>query len=203
MTLTLDQLKKCVPGCKNPQYMVLHLNHYMVSEGLITPLRKAHFLAQVGHESADLNVMTENLNYSADALRRVFGKYFPNSQTAEKYARQPQAIANRVYANRMGNGSEASGDGWLYRGAGLIQLTGKNNHQAFADAVGKPLAGIGDYLRTPQGACQSAAWFWAQNGLNRLADADDIRGITRRINGGYNGLDDRQQRLARAKSVLR
>ena len=202
MEMTLDQLKKCVPLCKNPESLLPHLNHYTTSAGIITPLRQAHFLSQVAHESGSLNTVSENLNYSAEALQKVFKKYFPDSAIAWKYARQPQAIANRVYANRMGNGSEASGDGWKYRGAGLIQLTGKNNHEAFAKAVGKPLEAVGDYLRTPEGAVHSACWFWATNGLNKLADADDVRAVTKRINGGYIGLEDRINKLKICKSVL-
>ncbi len=202
MELTLDQLKQSVPNCEHPEKFLPHLNHYMINEGIITPLRKAHFLSQVAHESSNLNVFTENLNYSATALLNVFGKYFPSREMAEKYARKPIDIANRVYGGRMGNGPEESGDGWRYRGAGLLQLTGKNNHQSFADSVGRPLAGIGDYLRSYEGAVHSAAWFWSMNGLNALADRNDIRGVTRRINGGLNGLQDRQERFQKIMKVL-
>lgn len=202
MELTLDQLEQSVPNCKHPEKFLPHLNHYMINEGIITPLRKAHFLAQVAHESGDLNILTENLNYSASGLIKVFGKYFPGVELATKYARRPEAIANRVYANRMGNGLESSGDGWRYRGAGLIQLTGKNNHKAFADASGKPLEAIGDYLRSYEGAVHSAVWFWTKNGLNKLADQNDIMGITRRINGGYNGLQDRTEKFQRIIKFL-
>ncbi len=202
MELTLDQLKQSVPNCEHPERFLPHLNHYMINEGIITPLRKAHFLAQVAHESGDLNRLTENLNYSATALLNTFRKYFADRETAEKYARRPIDIANRVYGGRMGNGDEASGDGWRYRGAGAIQLTGKNNHKAFAVSVGKPLATVGDYLRSPEGAAHSAAWFWATNGLNKLADQNDLRGITRRINGGFNGLADRQERFQKMLKIL-
>lgn len=202
MEITLEQLKQCVPHCKTPEILLPHLNHYMINEGLVTPIRQAHFLAQVAHESGNLNIVTENLNYSADGLRKVFGKYFPDSKTAERYARQPMWIANRVYAGRMGNGSEASGDGWKYRGAGLIQLTGKNNQQAFANACEKPLEAIGDYLRSPEGSVHSAVWFWATNGLNRIADRNDLRELTRRINGGYNGYEDRRARFNRIFPIL-
>lgn len=202
MELTLEQLKQSVPNCKHPEKLLPHLNHYMINEGIITPLRKAHFLAQVAHESGDLNRLTENLNYSASGLIKVFGKYFPNAELATKYARRPEAIANRVYANRLGNGNESSGDGWRYRGAGLIQLTGANNHRAFAVSVGRPLEGIGDYLRSYEGAVHSAVWFWSVNGLNKLADQNDIRGITRRINGGYNGLADRTDRFRKIIKIF-
>lgn len=202
MEITLEQLKLCVPLCKNPEELLPHLNHYMINEGIITPLRKAHFLAQVAHESGNLNVFSENLNYSAEGLQKVFKKYFPDSALAWKYARQPQAIANRVYANRMGNGPESSGDGWKYRGAGLIQLTGRNNQEAFAKATGKPLEGIGDYLRSSEGAVHSAVWFWSVNGLNKLADANDLYAITKRINGGYNGLQDRAMKFEKMIKIL-
>lgn len=202
MELTLEQLKQSVPNCEHPERFLAHLNHYMINEGIITPLRQAHFLSQVAHESGDLNRLTENLNYSATALLNTFKKYFADQVVAEKYARKPIAIANRVYANRMGNGPEESGDGWRYRGAGLIQLTGKNNHQAFANASGKPLEGIGDYLRSYEGAVHSAVWFWVQNGLNKLADKNDIMGITKRINGGYHGLQDRTDRFRRIIQIL-
>jgi putative chitinase len=124
-----------------------------------TPLREAAFVAQVGHESSQLNAVSENLNYSAEGLARTFPRYFTINE-AQQYARNPERIANRVYANRMGNGDERSGDGWRYRGAGLIQLTGKNNQHAAADYFGIEYSVIGDWLRTPEGAARSAGWFW-------------------------------------------
>lgn len=168
---------------------------------ITTPLREAAFIAQVGHESNHLNAISENLNYSAEGLIRTFPRYFTSSQAAV-YARNPEKIANRVYANRMGNGPEESGEGWRYRGAGLIQLTGKNNQHAAADYFGIDYMGIGDWLRTPEGAARSAAWFWHVNGLNPPADAEDMREITRVINGGFNGLDERLALYERAREVL-
>ena len=153
--------------------------------------RIASFLAQVAHESGGFNFTKENLNYSADGLQKVFGKYFPNADTATAYARQPEKIANKVYANRMGNGDEASGDGYKYCGRGLIQLTGKNNYTKYAAAVKKELTEAVSYLETPAGAVSSAGWFWSTNNLNDYADKGDIIGMTKRINGGTNGLDDR------------
>lgn len=164
--------------------------------------RQAAFLAQCAHESATFKAVKENLNYSATALRKVFGKYFPTDELVAEYARQPEKIANRVYANRMGNGDEASGDGWKYRGRGLIQLTGKNNYTACGNALFINLIDGPEWLETPQGAVQSALWFWNENNLNTYADAEDIRGMTKRINGGYHGLDDRIQKYNKAKSVL-
>ena len=166
-----------------------------------TPERIAGFLAQIGHESGGFRFTTENLNYRADALTRVWPSRFPPG-IAESYAMQPEKIANRAYADRMGNGDEASGDGWKYRGRGLIQLTGADNYAAFSlDADNEALVNP-DSVAEPELAALSAGWFWKKNGLNALADAKDIVGMTRRINGGTNGLDDRQMRYSRLISVL-
>lgn len=169
-----------------------------------SPLRAAHWLAQCAHESAGMTTFSENLNYSADALRRVFPRYFDGEFFSKsiEYARQPERIANRIYANRMGNGDEASGDGWRHRGAGLIQTTGKANHARVSEHFGIPLEQLGDWLRTPEGACRSAALFWRDNQLNELADKDDLRAVTKRVNGGYNGLSDREKYLKRFKAAL-
>ncbi len=168
---------------------------------ITTPERVAGFLAQCGHESGGFRFTTENLNYRAEALTRVWPSRFPPG-VAESYAMQPERIANRAYCDRMGNGDEASGDGWKYRGRGLIQLTGKDNYAAFSlgadnEALLKP-----DLVAEPELAALSAGWFWQTNGLNTLADNKDIVGMTRRINGGTNGLDDRQMRYSRLISCL-
>lgn len=166
-----------------------------------TPERVAGFLAQIGHESGGFRFTSENLNYRADALTRVWPSRFPPG-VAESYAMQPEKIANRAYADRMGNGDEASGDGWKYRGRGLIQLTGADNYAAFSlDADNEALSDP-DSVAEPELAALSAGWFWSKNGLNALADNRDIVGMTRRINGGTNGLDDRQMRYSRLMSVL-
>lgn len=166
-----------------------------------TPERVAGFLSQTGHESGGFRFTTENLNYRAEALTRVWPSRFPLG-VAESYAMQPEKIANRAYADRMGNGNEASGDGWKYRGRGLIQLTGADNYAAFSlDADNEALSDP-DSVAEPELAALSAGWFWSKNGLNALADAKDIVGMTRRINGGTNGLDDRQLRYSRLISVL-
>jgi putative chitinase len=166
-----------------------------------TPERIAGFLAQIGHESGGFRFTSENLNYRAEALTRVWPSRFPPG-IAESYAMQPEKIANRAYANRMGNGDEASGDGWKYRGRGLIQLTGADNYAAFSlDADNEALSDP-DSVAEPELAALSAGWFWKKNGLNALADNRDIVGMTRRINGGTNGLDDRQMRYSRLMSVL-
>lgn len=168
---------------------------------ITTPLRESAFIAQIGHESGHLQHVSENLNYSADGLLRTFPRYFTSSQAAV-YARNPEKIANRVYASRMGNGPEESGDGWRFRGAGLIQLTGRDNQQRCADYFGIDYNVIGDWLRTPEGAARSAGWFWVTIGGNELADAQDMRTITRKINGGFNGLDDRMALYENAIAVL-
>lgn len=168
-----------------------------------TPLRLAHFLAQLCHESCNLSVMVENLNYSKDALLRVFPKYF-NSSNVLKYARKPQAIASRVYANRMGNGPESSGDGWTYRGRGYIQLTGKDNYKKYGGLIGADLINNPDRIKDdPITAMLVAGEYWSQNKLNTYADKDDILTITKRINGGTNGLVDRKNQLARIKRIIK
>jgi putative chitinase len=144
----------------------------------------------------------ENLNYKAASLRKVFPKYFPTDALAAEYANKPERIANRVYANRMGNGNEASGDGYRYCGRGLIQLTGKDNYTFFAGSLSISEDDASEYLATFEGAAQSACWFWEQNNLNRLADAGDIKGLTRAINGGYIGLEDRCNHYEHALHIM-
>ena len=170
-----------------------------------TPQRVAAWLAQCAHESGNFRFLKENLNYRAASLRKVFPKYFPDDATANAYANHPnkqEAIANRVYANRMGNGDEASGDGFRYLGRGLIQLTGKNNYTLFAASIDTPLEQIPEYLQTFEGAVQSACWFWDQNNLNQWADKGDMMTLTRRINGGTIGLEDRIKHYNHALHVF-
>jgi len=162
-----------------------------------TPQRVAGFLSQIAHESGGFKFVVENLNYSAPALRTVFGKYFTDDSQANAYARQPERIANKVYANRMGNGDEAGGEGYKYRGRGLIQLTGKDNYTAFGNACGIDAVGHPEIVESPDAAALSAGWFWDTRHLNALADMGNVVGITKRINGGVNGLDDRQNRYAK------
>jgi putative chitinase len=160
-----------------------------------TPDRIAGFLSQIAHESAGFSATRENLNYSAEALMRVWPSRFNAGNVAE-YARNPQKIANKAYCDRMGNGPESSDDGWKYRGKGLIQLTGKDNYQRFSDATGVDAVENPELLAEPELAALSAGWFWSTNGLNALADAKDVVGMTKRINGGTHGLDDRQAKYA-------
>ena len=159
-----------------------------------TPLRLAHFLAQCGHESGGFRATQENLNYSAKGLNGIFKKYFPTEASAVEYARKPQKIANKVYANRMGNGTEASGDGYKFRGRGYIQLTGKSNYTLFGKAIGEDICANPDLVSSKY-ALLSAAWFWSKNGLNTIADGGSedsvVTSVTKRVNGGTNGLADR------------
>ena len=165
--------------------------------GVNTSLRLSHFFSQISHESG-LKPISENLNYSEDGLLNTFGKYF-NKTTAKLYARKPEKIANRVYANRMGNGNEASGEGWKYRGRGFIQITGKENYFRLANDTDIDCLKNPDLLLEEANAMISACWFWKLKNLNKLADKDDIKEITRRINGGYNGLEHRKELLIKYK----
>jgi len=166
------------------------------------PKRAAAFLAQIAHESGGFNFVKENLNYSAKGLMTTFKKYFPTEELAKQYERQPVKIANRVYANRMGNGPEESGDGYKFCGRGLIQLTGKNNYTKFAEDLGISIDETVAYLETPAGAVSSAGWFWDNNNLNGYCDRDDFIGLTKRINGGTIGLEDRKHHYHIALEAL-
>ena len=187
--LKLDKLKGHVP-----QVVIDSIPEVAAKFGINTPLRVAHFLAQCGHESGGFKVTQENLNYSAKGLNGIFKKYFPTEAAATPYARQPQKIANKVYANRMANGSEASGDGYKFRGRGYIQLTGRDNYTQFGKAIGVDIPNNPDVVASTY-ALASAAWFWSKNGLNKLADAGAsdtaVTSITKRVNGGTIGLADR------------
>jgi putative chitinase len=199
--LSLQQLKQMV---KNPHVDHWHeaLDQLLDDYDINTPLRVAHFVAQCAHESGNFVFIKENLNYKAASLQKIFGKYFPTGELAAQYANKPEKIANRIYANRMGNGNEASGDGYRYCGRGLIQLTGKDNYTFFAGSLSIPVEEASDYLATFEGAAQSACWFWEQNNLNRFADANDVKGLTKAINGGYIGLEDRISHTEHALHVL-
>ena len=179
------------------------LNKVLSQYEINTPLRISHFLAQVIHESGHFKYKSENLNYSAKALKSVFGKYFKTDVEANAYARQPEKIANKVYANRMGNGNEMSGDGWRYRGRGLIQLTGTNNYKACGQDLDLDLVKNPDLITSDPEVCvKTACWFWNKNNLNTFADKDDIKTITKRINGGLNGIEDRTKNLNLIKSII-
>ena len=204
-SLSEQQLQQIMPQASsaNIDRYYQPLLSVTTSYNIDTPLRLAHFIAQIAHESGSLRYTEENLNYSASALRSVFGKYFKTDDEANAYARQPEKIANRVYANRMGNGDEASGEGWKYRGRGLIQLTGKENYSNFGKSVIQDLITNPDPLaKDPTTAVEGACWYWDNRKLNQYADQDDIVTITKKINGGLNGLEDRKAFLVRAKQVM-
>jgi putative chitinase len=205
MELSKEQLKQLLP--KNPyvDHWYEALSQLLPDYEINTPQRIAAFIAQCSHESAGFTALKENLNYRAPTLRKLFSKYFPTDELANQYASKPnkqEAIANRIYANRMGNGPEESGDGFRYCGRGLIQLTGKDNYTWFAASLHISPDEASEYLQTFEGAAQSACWFWETNNLNRFADAGDIKGLTKAINGGYIGLDDRIQHYQHALHVL-
>ena len=164
--------------------------------------RVAAFLAQTAHESGGYRAIKENLNYKAESLCKVWPRYFPDMATAKAYEKQPERIANRAYGNRMGNGPEASGDGWKYAGKGLIQLTGKDNYTRYAESLEMSVEEASEHLTTFEGCVQSAAWFWEANNLNQYADSGDILTMTKRINGGTIGLEDRQKHYTHALHVL-
>ncbi|CAA7618363.1 glycoside hydrolase family 19 protein [Magnetospirillum sp. SS-4] len=201
--LTTDVLRATFTGARSTDLdrFAAPLAAACAEWGIDTPLRLAAFLAQIAHESGQFRALAENLNYSAEALLRVFPRHF-DAEGAEAYARQPERIAARVYANRMGNGDEDSGDGWRYRGRGLIQLTGRANYAACGEALRLGLVHAPEMLEQPGLAARSAGWFWQRNGLNRPADAGNIETITRRINGGLSGLKDRKAHYARACTAL-
>ena len=203
--LTLSQLKQLLP--KNPY--VEHWHHALFQllpdYDINTPNRIAAFVAQCAHESGGFMVLKENLNYKAATLRKIFPKYFPNDQIAQEYASKPNkqvAIASKVYANRMGNGDEASQEGYKFCGRGLIQLTGRSNYQAFADSLEMNIDDVPEYLVTFEGASQSACWYWESQKLNQWADKSDLVTLTKRINGGLIGIDDRKKHYEHALHVL-
>lgn len=200
MPITSQQLLHILPNAGPVAgVFVPVLNTAMNRYQIVGTKRIAAFIAQVGHESGHLTRLVENLNYGADALRKTWPNRF-GVELATVAARKPEQIANIAYGNRMGNTEQ--GDGWKYRGRGLIQITGKNNYRACGEALGLDLIAQPELLEKPQNACMSAAWFWATNGLNTLADAGKFDAITQRINGGQNGAADRQALYARALKVL-
>ena len=202
MAISQEQLPQILPGNPYLEHWCEALNKILPDYDISTPQRVAAFVAQAAHESGGFTALHENLNYRPETLRKVFPKYFPTDDLANQYAHNPEMIANRVYANRMGNGDEASGDGFRYCGRGLIQLTGKQNYQAFADSIETPVEQVPDFLQTFEGAVQSACWFWENNNLNQYADSGDILTMTKRINGGTIGLEDRQNHYNQALQVF-
>jgi len=202
MQITQQQLGACIGNNPYLEQWTDALNKILPDYGIDTPERVAAFVAQSAHESGNFTALHENLNYRAVTLRKVFPKYFTTDDVAAQYAQQPERIANRVYGGRMGNGPEESGDGFRYCGRGLIQLTGKSNYQAFAESIETPVEQIPEFLATFEGAVQSACWFWESNNLNQYADSGDIVTMTKRINGGTIGLEDRQKHYNHALEVF-
>jgi putative chitinase len=178
------------------------LNVVFSKYDISTPARQAFFVGQCAHESGNFRILEENLHYSAAQLMRVWPSRFTDGVVAEAYANNPEKIANKVYAGRMGNGDEESGDGWKYHGRGLIQLTGKENYVNCGTSINVDLVNNPDYLLDPKYAALSAGWFWNKKGLNSLADSKDYDTMTKRINGGLLGLDDRKAKISKALSVL-
>jgi putative chitinase len=170
---------------------------------ITTANRIAGFFAQCGHESMNFTVLSENLNYRAETLEKLFSKYFSKAgRNAADYAKQPEKIANVIYANRMGNGDTASGEGFAFRGRGIVQLTGKDNYSAFALSIKMTLPDVIDYVQTKKGALESACWYWASRNINAACDANDIVKMTKLVNGGTIGLDDRKKHYDQALAVL-
>lgn len=200
---TKGQLNTMIPGNHDVDQWFYALEKTLPIWNINTPARVAGFISQVAHESGNFMIVEENLNYSSSRLDEIFPKYFRNAgRDASEYSGKPEKIANVVYANRMGNGDEASGDGWKYRGRGLIQLTGKYNYAAFAKVMGMSLDEVIEYMQTKKGSVDSAAWFWDSRNLNQEADEHDVRSMTRLINGGYNGLKDREQKWKKALIIF-
>ena len=200
--LSKSQLAQLLPGNPYIDYWYHALEQALPDYDINTPARVAAFVAQCAHESGGFKFLQENLNYKAESLCKVWPRYFPNIDVARQYEKKPEKIANRAYGGRMGNGPEETGDGWKFCGRGLIQLTGRSNYQAFADSIETPIEDLPSYLATFEGAVQSACWFWESNNLNQFADKGDIVTMTKRINGGTLGLEDRQKHYAHALHVL-
>ncbi len=203
MKTRIEMLKEMGVSAGDAEQYIGDLEELLPNYGIANSRdRLAHFFSQVLHESGCMRFDMENLNYSSKALCAVFGKYFKTKKQADTYARKPEKIANKVYANRMGNGSESSGDGWKYRGRGLIQLTGKNNYHAFAKWIGDDNILEEPDLVASEYAVHSAVFYWDKNKLNEIADQDDVKIMTKRVNGGYNGLAHRRELLNKAHSLL-
>lgn len=200
--VTAENLSKILPKCKDPEAWAFQLEAELYGFDIVTMEQVAAFIAQTGHESGHFNILEENLNYSKEGLRKIFAKYFPTDELAASYARKPQMIASRVYGSRMGNGPEDTGDGWKFRGRGLIQCTGFRNYEACSQFLFEDyrLLDDPDLLLEPKYAILSACWFWRVNKLNNYAN--DVIRSTRIINGGTHGLEDRTAIYQRAMRYL-
>jgi putative chitinase len=203
MAITKEQLESFFEDTDESivDAFVAPLNKVFETFEINTSARIAMFLAQVGHESGGLTKTQENLNYKPERLAQIFPKYFHNVDT-NAYAHNPEKIANRVYGGRMGNGPETSGDGYKFRGRGLIQLTGRANYESFAEDMEMDLDAAVAYLGTPEGAAMSAGWFWDQHDLNDWADKQDVTTVTKKINGGTIGLAERKELFEEALEIF-
>jgi putative chitinase len=199
---TLEKTQRCLGRNSNVPALFIVFQKILPKYNITSSIRVAAFFAQCGHESLDFTVLKENLNYGAKGLRATFPKYFPTDELAIKYERKPELIANRVYANRMLNGDEASGDGWKFRGRGAIQITGKENYTKLSLFLNKTIDETIQYCETLDGAIESACWFWNTRDLNTLADKSDILQLTKKINGGTIGLPDRIMHFEFNKKTL-
>lgn len=204
--ITAEQFAHLFPRAQDPASWAESMANVFPTYEIDTPHRIAAFLAQCGHESGGWTVFEENLNYSAQGLNSIFKKYFPTLESAQPYARKPEMIANKIYANRMGNGAPETGDGYKYRGRGPIQLTGKDNYRAFAKEMFEDWENLfenPDWVTSDRDfALMSAIWFWNKNKLNVQADSGDIKLMTKKINGGYIGLEDRIKHYNEAIHLL-
>ena len=201
-TFTKEQLSSVIGNNPDLDGWYEALSSVLPEYEIDSSQRVAAFIAQCTHESGGFKRIKENLNYKWESLRRVFPKYFPTDELAQEYAHKQEQIANRVYGSRMGNGDESSGDGFRYCGRGLIQLTGKNNYTKFSESIGIAVEEVPALLETFEGAVKSACWFWKTNNLNQYADAGDILTMTKRINGGTIGLEDRVKHYNHALEVF-
>lgn len=206
--ITLSQFQQMIPTNKEAaEWYDITIDMFKKYD-ITTTFRIAGFMAQCAHESADFTMLEENLNYREETLNKVFPRYFgPGKRNAAEYARNPEKIANYVYMDEFRSkqgamGNTQPGDGWRFRGRGIKQLTGRNNYTAFAKSVGMTAEQAAEYLETKKGAFESACWFWKTNNIAKFADADDIVGMTKKINGGTIGLEDRQKRYTNAKKVI-
>ena len=202
MSLVTINMLHCITTPELADKWVDALNETCERFAIDSPFRIAGFLSNTAHESGGFKFVRENLNYSAASLMRVWPSRFPTVEIAQRYAMNPEKIANRAYADRMGNRDEASGDGARFIGRGLIQLTGKNNYVAYSMACDNEALQKPEIVEQPKYAAESAGWFWNVNRLNNLADAQDVGGMCRRINGGYNGLDDRQMKYSQVMAYF-
>jgi putative chitinase len=200
--MNLEQLQKILPSNKHTQEWCDALNAVWPDYEINTIQRQAAFIGECYVESEGFTVLQENLNYQAAGLMKVWPHLFPTLEIANQYAHNPEKIANRAYGNRLGNGTESTGDGWKYRGQGLIQLTGKSNQEQFAQSIDMNLEDVPAYLSTFEGAVKSACFFWKQHNLNSIADTGDIDHISKIINGGTLGLVERKQHYQTALSIL-